>query len=399
MSSYHNGLISSRILDIMEINSIKDIINCYGCGVCTSACPKSIISLKINKQGFFQPIVSGEDCVSCGRCVQVCSFIDNHVKTDVIASYAAWSNDEEIRSMSSSGGIAYEISSFLLNSGYHVIAVRYNFEKEIAEHFIIKDIDDLKSSRGSKYVQSYLPNVLNEINKDQKYVVFSTPCQIHSLKKLFELKKFNKESLFIDFFCHGTPSYNMLNKYIEMYSQDTGKIKELVWRDKSNGGWHNSWNMILKGEKGTHSLSLAENDIFYKFFLRNRCLNYSCYHSCKYKLSASLADIRLGDLWGEKYKNDNKGISGVLVNSKRGELLIKKMTSCTFINEPISVVTEAQMKRCAKKPASYKLVNHYLQTSKNLLFIDKLASSTEFIFDYIPKLFKRAFRKLLRIIK
>lgn len=36
----------------MNISNIK---NCYGCGVCATACPRKIISLALNSDGFYEP--------------------------------------------------------------------------------------------------------------------------------------------------------------------------------------------------------------------------------------------------------------------------------------------------------------------------------------------------------
>ena len=35
-----------------NISLIKD---CYGCGVCSASCPKNIISMQLNQDGFYEP--------------------------------------------------------------------------------------------------------------------------------------------------------------------------------------------------------------------------------------------------------------------------------------------------------------------------------------------------------
>ena len=49
--------------------NIADIHDCFGCGVCAKACPKQIIALKLNKNGFYEPrIESADQCIKCSIC-------------------------------------------------------------------------------------------------------------------------------------------------------------------------------------------------------------------------------------------------------------------------------------------------------------------------------------------
>lgn len=91
--------------------NIADIHDCFGCGVCAKACPKQIIALKLNKNGFYEPrIESADQCIKCSICVEVCAFAaDSQVIDLKPTSYAAWSLNDDIRKNSSSGGIAFEI--------------------------------------------------------------------------------------------------------------------------------------------------------------------------------------------------------------------------------------------------------------------------------------------------
>ena len=49
---------------------------CKGCGLCTAACPKNIVSLdpeKMNKNGYRPAIVTDPDlCIGCAMCAQMC---------------------------------------------------------------------------------------------------------------------------------------------------------------------------------------------------------------------------------------------------------------------------------------------------------------------------------------
>ena len=79
--------------------NIADIHDCFGCGVCAKACPKQIIALKLNKNGFYEPrIESADQCIKCSICVEVCAFAaDSQVIDLKPTSYAAWSLNDDIR--------------------------------------------------------------------------------------------------------------------------------------------------------------------------------------------------------------------------------------------------------------------------------------------------------------
>lgn len=46
---------------------------CCGCSACYSICPKSIIEMKVDEEGFEYPtIIMEEDCIRCFLCIDVC---------------------------------------------------------------------------------------------------------------------------------------------------------------------------------------------------------------------------------------------------------------------------------------------------------------------------------------
>lgn len=45
---------------------------CTGCTACCEICTKSAIRMVPDKEGFLYPVISGDICVGCRRCVAVC---------------------------------------------------------------------------------------------------------------------------------------------------------------------------------------------------------------------------------------------------------------------------------------------------------------------------------------
>lgn len=382
------------------MSNISKFKDCYGCGVCAAICPKKIISLSLNEDGFYQPFITdAAKCVDCGLCLNVCSFQhDDLALTKLnVKSYAAWSNNLNVRIKSSSGGVGFELGRLLIDQGYKVCGVKYNAERQRAEHYIATTIEELVHSSGSKYIQSYTLEGFKEINKKERYLVTGTPCQIDSFRRLIQKQRIEENFVLLDFFCHGVPSMNIWHKYIKHVEKITGTITRVSWRTKlleeydyaamdshckNKAGkvdWHDSYNMLLRGEKSCFNLRRSQGDLFYIFFLGNLCLGKACYNHCKFKYNHSSADIRIGDLWGTKYQDNKDGVSAVITFTSKGNDVLKQC-NCTLVEHPFEVVAEGQIKDKVTKPLVYPIVTFLLKKGqpldgiafKTILFLNKV---------------------------
>lgn len=267
------------------MKNISEIKDCYGCGVCATICPKNIISISLNADGFYQPEVFDEDkCIDCGLCLNVCAFHNKGLalQETSIRSYAAWSNEPAVRRKCASGGAGFEIGRTLINKGYKVCGVKYNAEKQRAEHFIATTVEELVQTAGSKYIQSYTLEGFKAINRRDKYLVTGTPCQIDSFRRLIQKWRVEDNFVLLDFFCHGVPSMLMWKKYTQSVEKITGPITYASWRNKLTGwhdswamaidgeakgekvNWHDSYNMLIRGKKNYYNSRRSQGDLFYK---------------------------------------------------------------------------------------------------------------------------------------
>ena len=358
--------------------NISAIVDCYGCGVCAKVCPKEIISVRINKDGFYEPYLTEDiSCTQCGLCVSVCSYQDNNLavkKNTLVNSYAAWSKDKAIREKCSSGGVGFEVGQYLINQGYQVVGCRYNVKKKRAEHYVASTLEELIPSIGSKYIQSYTVDGLKLIDRKKKYLFIGMPCQIDSFRRY--IQKFHCEDNFVlmDFFCHGVPTKLMWDKYVELAETKVGKLTFVSWRNKQNGcndslsmftdseenaepvDWHDSYNMFIRGEKIYINSKLSQGDLFYKFFFSDLCLGKACYNKCKFKYCHSSADIRIGDFWGRKYKENAYGVNGVLALSARGNDILCSIPSLHIEESSLENVTAGQMFDSPSIPFCWRMV-------------------------------------------
>lgn len=348
----------------MVKKNISHIKDCYGCGVCASICPKKIIKLDLNKDGFYEPIIFDEEaCILCELCLSVCAYNDDQLSvenTKDLKGYAAWSNDEQVRRECTSGGLAFEIGKKLLGQGYKACGVKYDPELNRAEHFMASTIEEFIPSIKSKYLQSYSLTGFSQFNKKDKFFVTGTPCQIDSLRRYIKKLKIEENYVLLDFYCHGVPSMNMWKKYCLSVEKKNGKIRHVSWRNKrtrwnkfsiQNNNtvkgnvipWMDSKIVMMNGsESGDYVSHMNTGDMFFLFFLGDICLNKACYNSCKYKQTKSAADIRVGDFWGKKYLSDVKGVSGLLSLTDIGENVVSSLENCTFKREEVSEIGEGQ---------------------------------------------------------
>lgn len=382
------------------MTNISSIHNCYGCGVCAIACSKKIINIKLNNDGFYEPIITESDkCTDCGLCVEVCSYSHDNLSliNPQITSYAAWSKDAQVRRKCSSGGVGFEIGKSIIEQGGKVCGVRFNAEKNLAEHYVAATDQELIPSIGSKYIQSYTVEGFNDIIKQLRqakkqgenptYLVTGTPCQIDSFRRFIQKFRIEDNFILLDFFCHGVPSKLMWDKYVAYMEKKVGKLTYVSWRNKFTG-WHDSWAMAIDGEKCGEPMDwnedynslirekksyinsrLSQGDYFYKLFLGDCCLGKACYDKCRFKYDKSSADIRIGDAWGKYYQLDENGVSAVVIYTKSGDHVLNQ-SNCTLEEVPMEVVAEGQMKKCPERNISYYVVCYLLRISHvNIIYI------------------------------
>lgn len=367
------------------MKNISNIHDCYGCGVCATVCPQNIIMISLNEDGFYEPYIDNLDkCTDCGLCRSVCSFCNEGLSLNKhqVVSYGAWSKDNAVRHKCSSGGVGFELGRYLIGQGYKICGVRYNADNNIAEHYIAANVDELISSIGSKYIQSYTVDGFKAIDCKQKYLVTGTPCQIDSFRRYIQM--FHKENNFVlmDFFCHGVPSMFVWHKYTAEVVKKVGKIIDVSWRNKQTvwhdkcakeiGGeefcekvnWHDSYNLLIKGNKSFLQSRLSKGDDFYKLFLGDQCLGKACYENCKFRYDNSSADIRIGDAWGKTYNDNEDGVSASIAFTEKGKKLLQECNLELKV-QPLNVIAEGQIKTSPKRYRVYDIIMASLK-DKNL---------------------------------
>lgn len=375
--------------------------NCYGCGMCEIICPQKNRRIERSADGFYTPHIKDKlKCANCDLCKIICPYSNTKIvsKSISVNTYSAFSKDKETVKSCSSGGISYEIGKYFIHKGYKACGVKYNYELNRAEHFVARNIEELELTKGSKYLQSYTIDGFKELNSTGKWIVFGTPCQIDSIRRWIKLKNIEQNYILIDNFCHGVPSYLLWEKYLKYQAKkyNIKKISGINFRDKIFG-WHNITISLSNGCNKINN-SFRRFDLFYSFFLSNVCLNSCCYEKCQFKNFTSSADLRVGDLWGEKYAKNNEGVSAIVTFTDKGEEIIEKLKKQCVINiESPETIISGQTTKNLKMPLIRDNVIKRLSKERGslkLIFIDSILPKMVFVI--IPK---TIFDKSLNLIK
>lgn len=311
-------------------------MKCTGCNACKAVCKFDAISIISQEDGFWYPHIDESKCTNCGECLRKCPVANTKDSNSYISDiYAAWNLDEKIRHISSSGGIFSVIAENIIDNGGYVVGAAFNTNITEVKHIIINKKEDLALLRGSKYLQSYISETIYkkvlELLKNGKCVLFSgTPCQVAGMKRFLQIDY--KEFITVDIICHGVPSPQVWQKYLEyMKKKYLEDIVNAQFRSK-NHGWK-KYEMELTFKTNHYSKWFIE-DLYGKSFINNMFLRECCYN-CIYKSDKREADISLGDFWKApiKYDKDDKGTSLVIINSCKGREIFDEIKNRIFFEE------------------------------------------------------------------
>ena len=298
--------------------SLKNKYDCCGCSACSQACPKQCIIMVNDEEGLLYPQIDIDTCINCNKCERVCPIINQNSAQKPIVAYAAKNKNDQIRLISSSGGIFTLLAEKTINNNGVVFGAKFNNKWDVIHDYTEK-LDGIGAFRGSKYVQSQIGDNYKKVQKflqEGREVLFSgTPCQIAGLHRF--LNKTYHNLITIDTICHGVPSPMVWQKYIQQYHQK--QITDISFRDKTNG-WKN-YEFVIASNQHTIIREKRVNNVFMNLFLSDLCLRPSC-SNCPAKNGSSHSDITIADFWGVEHEipifDDDKGCNLVLINSIKG---------------------------------------------------------------------------------
>ncbi len=296
---------------------------------CLAACPVEAISVSFDKKGFYIPSVDNNKCINCGKCKRVCPSLNFEPKENTPEVFACWQKNDDIRAASTSGGMFFALAEYVIGKGGSVFGAAFD-SNLVVEHTEITTFDDISRLQGSKYVQSRIGSVFKSVKErldTDKYVLFTgTPCQVAGLKKY--LGKTYEKLITVDLICHCAPSPGFFSDYLSHIKREHSvNITNIYFRNKKPSWTRFSMKIDFSDHPSYETSRMA--DPYLLAFLYDY-ISRDCCHKCKYTSVSRQGDITLGDFWGyvsekRKFRNNEKGISLVLLNSNKGKHLFEQV--------------------------------------------------------------------------
>ena len=175
--------------------------------------------MQSDELGFFYPKVDKEICTNCNLCEKVCAFNEHYdtscnFKEPLI--FAVRHRDIHEIETSRSGAAFIAVSDYILERGGVVYGAGFTDHFKVI-HKRAVNTEQRNEFKGSKYVQSDLTGIFEQVKADLKMgytVLFSgTACQIAGLSS-FLGSSLKKNLILIDIVCHGVPSPYIWRDYI-----------------------------------------------------------------------------------------------------------------------------------------------------------------------------------------
>lgn len=370
-------------------------IECVGCTGCVSICPKNVLTMQYDLEGFQRPEISNKDeCIECGLCEKACPVLNNKPEEKrVDIAYIAQNINEKIRRESTSGGMFSAIAMSVLQNDGIVYGVAYDKEFHV-KHVGIESIDELWRLRNSKYVQSDLRGIFNDVKKQLnggRQVCFSgTPCQIEGLKCY--LGKEYENLLLVDVVCHGVSSPLIWERYLETIKKYTPN--RIYFRWKHYGYKYSTMSIFDENNKEIYFAGV-ESDKMLQAYFTNNCDCDTCYH-CSFKKRYRVSDITIWDCFQPRFFSkafdDDLGTSCVLINSKKGFEQFETIKSMNLI-KALEVDAEEITFGNNEMVESVKRGNY----RDSLLLDANHMDGTELFDKYFPNSLKQQINRVLRL--
>ena len=316
---------------VNNISSVTAEHRCAGCAACIAICPREAVRLGENHAGFYEATVDTEICNQCGRCRTVCPQVSPKIGIPIrkCELFSLQSAEAETLHNCSSGGIAHELSELALRRNERVIGAAYDSETNRVHHIEVNNAEQLLLLDGSKYLQSNPAKAFStaireaKIGKENKFVIFGTPCQIMGMAAVAERLGVREQFLLVEIFCHGVPSYRLWDETVKTVQKKlrTEQFDRVRFRYKKTD-WH-SYYLRIDADSKTY-YGKRETELFWQVFFENILLNDACYN-CAARKDYSCADLRLGDYWGARFQHRSDGVSAVFAITPLGEMAIQQL--------------------------------------------------------------------------
>lgn len=316
---------------------------CAGCMACADICPTGAVAIEPGIDRY-RPVIDQDKCIDCGRCRKVCQQVHPAGLRESAEWCQGWAEDPSERGASSSGGFASAISRAFVESGGVVCACafsegRFGFQ-------VVSDPGDVDRFRGSKYVKSDPSGAYRQVRSllkaSRKVLFIGLPCQVSAMRN-FVGECLGEHLYTIDLICHGTPSPQLLEMFLEERGYKLSDIARIAFRRKASF-------QLRDGSAAIDTPGVVDRYLI--AFLEGLDYTENCY-SCAYARKERVSDLTLGDSWGSDLEDEaGGGISLALCQTEKGkELLRMAKLKVLPVYENLAAANNKQLNRPMERPA------------------------------------------------
>ncbi|MET8416193.1 Coenzyme F420 hydrogenase/dehydrogenase, beta subunit C-terminal domain [Streptomyces sp. NPDC005134] len=315
--------------------AVVDVDLCVGCGGCKVAFPGKV-RMTSDSRGFVvadqaEALTPREGrrfaafCPATGYAAEKQQASHRHPVWGEFESVAAgWAQDAAVRSRASSGGVLTAIAGGLLDRGEvdAVVTIKGGTTEVLSNvPMVARERGDLLASAGSRYSPGAPALALHEVDTSATVAFIGKPCDVAMARRLVSdaPDDFPTISVWLSFFCAGTPSWGATRELIEELGGDESSAASVRYRGE---GWPGKF--VVTQANGTRLETTYEHSW-------GRHLNKQLCTRCKLCRDGvgTKADIVAADAWdsderGYPLFEDQEGRSLVLVRSTRGVEVIER---------------------------------------------------------------------------
>lgn len=350
---------------------------CTACGACVQICPKECITYQANNHETLRAVINNKDCISCNLCKKVCPQLNVIEGNKSKECYAGWSNDNEIKLNSASGGIATELYKYYADIKGYYAGVLVDESMQVS-YKLVSGKEKYNIFQNSKYVHSdtkdVFKNIAEVLKKDNKVLFIGLPCQVAGLQRYLQVKKIDDTKLMtVDLVCHGTTPNKFLIEHIKYIEQKKNKnAQELRFRDPNFGTQYFVFS-LYENNKVFYHKRVNRNDYYQIGYHSGISYRDNCY-TCKYATNTRMGDISLADFSGvgsiDPCNYTGRNVSCILINTDKGKELIADMKADDYIyceSRPIEeeLNTEGQLHRPTAVTNERKIFLHSYELEKS----------------------------------
>lgn len=324
----------------MTKKSTKDLYSsfpqCCGCELCAQSCPKGIISMQKDAEGFLYPVIKdNSECIGCNLCQKVCPIKNaGNIHSSFRSAYAGWSMDDDQLVSSSSGGAATALAEAIIDADGVVYGVAYSADCKKIEYVRVSEKESLQKLKTSKYAQAtkagILPLITDDLKAGKKVLFIGVPCDCSGIMNA--LGKY-ENLMIVSLVCHGPTSQAVHEQYCATLEKErASEISQFSVRYKKDGLWK-PYYIHANFKDGSEYMKKFEDSPYNKaflFFKRPSC------NECVFKVDKFVADLLIGDFHAAKPGTETyneKGVSSILVLTERGEELLQSISDYFFMKE------------------------------------------------------------------